>query len=141
MSGAVVLLTGRSFAGTTTLAAELVKALPADLLSFDAINEERGLHGGAGIPTEEWARTKETAQTRVRAALRSARTVVVDDTSSPRFLRDECGLRQRRPARASYSSTSTPPPARSGGAASRTVGPGTVGGPSAAGHQPAVESN
>lgn len=36
----------------------------------------------------EWVRTGEIATRRVRAALHLGRSVIVDDTSSPRFLRD-----------------------------------------------------
>jgi gluconate kinase len=57
-------------------------------VSLDAINEERGLYGGDGIPLAEWARTNELARERVLAQLDHNNTAIVDDTSSPRFLRD-----------------------------------------------------
>lgn len=56
VSGRLLLLCGRSFSGKTTLARVLADALPAVVVSLDAINDERGLHGGDGIPVEEWAR-------------------------------------------------------------------------------------
>ena len=84
----LVVMCGRSFSGKSTLAAALADALPAELVSLDAINEERGLHGGDGIPVSEWMRTNDEASARVAGLLRAGRTVVVDDTSSPRFLRD-----------------------------------------------------
>lgn len=88
----IVLLCGRSFSGKSTIAAGLAQSLPAVVVSLDVINAERGLHGGNGVPVEEWKRTHEIAQARVREAVDSRARVVIDDTSSPRFLRD--GWRQ-----------------------------------------------
>ena len=70
------------------LARALTDALPGTAISLDSINHERDLHGGQGIPVEEWARTHELARERATAALTRDDTVIVDDTSSPRFLRD-----------------------------------------------------
>ncbi len=84
----IVLLCGRSFSGKSTLAEALARQLPATVVSLDAINAERGLHGGQGIPIDEWSRTNEVARDRTRAGIADGVTVVVDDTSSPRFLRD-----------------------------------------------------
>lgn len=86
---ALVLTCGLSFSGKSTLADGLSKALAAELLSLDQINEERGLHGGQGIPLEEWAATNRIAHECARALLADGRHVVVDDTGSPRFIRDE----------------------------------------------------
>lgn len=86
---ALVLTCGLSFSGKSTLAAGLSNALAAELLSLDQINEERGLHGGQGIPLEEWAATNRIAHERARGLLADGRHVVVDDTGSPRFIRDE----------------------------------------------------
>jgi predicted kinase len=88
MTGRLVLLCGRSFSGKSTVAASLAGYLPGSVVSLDAINEERGLHGGEGIPLSEWARTNDLARERVLARLRDDETVIVDDSSSPRFLRD-----------------------------------------------------
>ncbi|MBT2530617.1 ATP-binding protein [Arthrobacter sp. ISL-48] len=88
-NGQLVLLCGRSFSGKSTVALQLSTALPADVVSLDMINEERGLFGGQGVPVEEWIRTHEIATAEVLELLSRARTVVVDDTSSPRFLRDK----------------------------------------------------
>ncbi|MCR2825335.1 AAA family ATPase [Microbacterium sp. zg.Y909] len=84
----LILMCGLSFSGKSTFAVLLADELRADLISLDAINAERGLYGGQGIPVEEWARTNETAQTRAAEALRAGRDVVIDDTGSPRFIRD-----------------------------------------------------
>lgn len=62
--------------------------MPARIVSLDEINERRGLWGGDGIPVQEWVRTHELASAEVRELLRSGTSVVVGDTSSPRFLRD-----------------------------------------------------
>jgi predicted kinase len=86
--GQLVLLCGRSFSGKTTLALQLSAALPADVVSLDSINEERGLLGGQGVAVEEWIRTHKIATEQVLGLLSRGRTVVVDDTSSLRFLRD-----------------------------------------------------
>lgn len=86
---ALVLTCGLSFAGKSTLAGRLADDLPAHLVSLDRINEERGLDGGQGIPRDEWANTNRIAHQRASAMLESGRHVVVDDTGSPRFIRDE----------------------------------------------------
>lgn len=85
----MVLMCGLSFAGKSTLAVQLAEALPASLISLDLINEERGLHGGEGIPLEEWAETNRIAHERGRDQLDAGQHVVVDDTGSPRFIRDQ----------------------------------------------------
>jgi predicted kinase len=84
----LVLLCGTSFSGKSTVARVLAERLPARVVSLDEINERRGLWGGDGIPVEEWMRTHELARAEVRELLGSGTSVVVDDTSSPRFLRD-----------------------------------------------------
>jgi predicted kinase len=78
---------GRSFSGKSTLALALADRLGAQRVSLDAINEERGLRGGDGIPVSEWMRTNDEASAHVEEALSAGRAVIVDDTSSPRFLR------------------------------------------------------
>lgn len=88
MPGSIVLLTGRSFSGKSTAAALLGAALPATTLAYDAINAERGLRSGDGVPVAEWLRTNDEAHERARTLLADGAAVVVDDTSSPRFLRD-----------------------------------------------------
>jgi gluconate kinase len=89
---------GASFSGKSTVAQAIAPALQAVIVSLDEINERRGLWGGDGIPVEEWVRTNALASDEVRALLAARRNVVVDDTSSLRFLRDawrtladECG--------------------------------------------------
>lgn len=89
MTGRMVLLCGRSFSGKSTVATHLAAALGGRIVSFDGINAERGLWGGDGVPVSEWARTVEIAHDRVAAAVREGTTIVIDDTSSPRFLRDD----------------------------------------------------
>lgn len=85
---ALTLMCGLSFSGKSTLAVRLAQELPAQLMSLDLINAERGLDGGQGIPSEEWARTNRIAHERARAFLADGHHVVVDDTGSPRFVRD-----------------------------------------------------
>ncbi|MCU1422665.1 MAG: hypothetical protein JWN36_2316 [Microbacteriaceae bacterium] len=84
----LALMCGLSFAGKSTFAALLAAELDAELVSLDAINAERGLDGGQGIPVTEWAETNRIAHARVARLLRDGSHVVVDDTGSPRFIRD-----------------------------------------------------
>lgn len=88
MAARLVLLCGTSFSGKSTIARELAPRLGARIVSLDEINERRGLWGGDGIPVEEWRRTHELAAVEVREQLGAAASVIVDDTSSLRFLRD-----------------------------------------------------
>lgn len=88
MPGRLVLLCGRSFSGKSTVARALGAGLPGVVVSLDEINTERGLDGGQGIPIEEWGRTNVIARERVTDELSRDNTVIVDDTGSPRFLRD-----------------------------------------------------
>ena len=88
VTGQLVLLCGKSFSGKSTIGSALADVLSAAVVSLDAINAERGLWGGAGIPVSEWARTNDIAHERVRTQLGAGKTVIVDDTSFPRFLRD-----------------------------------------------------
>jgi len=84
----LVLLCGKSFSGKSTVARVLAPRLEARIVSLDEINERRGLWGGDGIPVEEWIRTHELASDEVLGLLSAGTSVVVDDTSSPRILRD-----------------------------------------------------
>jgi predicted kinase len=81
---------GLAFSGKSSAARTVAAELGTDLISLDAINHERGLRGGEGIPVEEWEKTSLIAMERLRAALLAGRSVVVDDTFSHRFLRDRC---------------------------------------------------
>lgn len=85
----IILLCGRSFSGKSTLAGGLAERLGASVVSLDSINAERGLQSGAGVPVSEWIRTHEVARERTSAAVARGATVIIDDTSSPRFLRDD----------------------------------------------------
>lgn len=82
------LLCGMAFSGKTTLASVLARHARALVVSLDEINASRGLHGGAGIPEGEWARTHREALRQIEAALEAGRSVIVDDTNCFRFLRD-----------------------------------------------------
>jgi predicted kinase len=85
----LILMCGLSFSGKSTLAGQLGRELKATVFSLDSINEERGLYGGQGIPVEEWVETNRLAQERCRAHLSADRNVIIDDTGSPRFIRDQ----------------------------------------------------
>jgi predicted kinase len=90
MSPRLVVLCGTSYSGKSSFALALAQDLDAHIVSLDEINDRRGLWGGDGIPVGEWQATHSIATTEVRALLTgtSATTVILDDTSSPRFLRD-----------------------------------------------------
>jgi predicted kinase len=80
---------GLAFSGKTTLAREITEFAGATYIGLDDINRERGLpHGGEGIPVEEWERTHGLAVERVEHLMRERATIVVDDTSNHRFLRE-----------------------------------------------------
>ena len=84
----VFLMCGLAFSGKTTVAKRIASEFDCDYISLDEINDERGLWGGHGIPSEEWERTHRTALTRMRDRLDSGGSVVVDDTNNLRWLRD-----------------------------------------------------
>ena len=88
MAPRLLLLCGTAFSGKSTLARSLAPQLPASIVSLDQINHRRGLWGGDGIPADEWIRTHQLASEEVRELLASGTSVIVDDTSSLRFLRD-----------------------------------------------------
>jgi len=82
------ILCGLPFSGKSTLAAALARWAGGEVVSLDAINAERGLFGGDGIPVEEWERTSAMAVRRAEEWLAGGTAVVLDDTTSRRFLRD-----------------------------------------------------
>ena len=86
----LLLLCGPAFSGKSTLAAHLAVHWGFQVVSLDAINARRHLHGGDGIPDEEWARTSALAREEVRALLAvPGSRVVVNDTLCFRFLRTD----------------------------------------------------
>lgn len=85
---ALILMCGMSFSGKSTLAKSLAYRLNASIVSLDDINTVRGLRGGQGMTGEQWADTHRIAQERVAQRLEARRVVIVDDTGSPRFIRD-----------------------------------------------------
>jgi 2-polyprenyl-3-methyl-5-hydroxy-6-metoxy-1,4-benzoquinol methylase/GNAT superfamily N-acetyltransferase len=86
----VFAMCGVAFAGKSTVARRLADALELTLISLDAINAERGLQGGEGIPDVRWEETSSIAMTRLRKCLEQGKGAVIDDTFSHRFLRDRC---------------------------------------------------
>jgi predicted kinase len=81
---------GLAFSGKSSVAAILVRELKTELISLDAINDERGLCGGEGMSDRQWEETSAIAMDRLRQWLQRGRSVVVDDTFSHRFLRERC---------------------------------------------------
>jgi predicted kinase len=90
VSQTVYAMCGLAFSGKSSVAAILMRELRTELISLDAINHERGLRGGEGIPDRQWKETSLIAMDRLRVLLQRGRSVVVDDTFSHRFLRDRC---------------------------------------------------
>jgi predicted kinase len=88
MSRELIALCGLAFSGKSTVAAKVAAALGADLVSYDAINAQRGFDGGKVIADAEWEKTSLMAAGSARMALANGRAVVVDDTFSHRLLRD-----------------------------------------------------
>jgi predicted kinase len=84
----LILMCGLSFSGKSTLAGQLGREFSAMVFSLDSINEERGLYGGQGIPVEGWVETNRLAEERCNAQLQAGRNVIIDDTGSPRFIRN-----------------------------------------------------
>jgi len=82
------LLSGLSFSGKSTLGGLLAERTGAGVVSLDAINSRRGLHGGDGIPDEDWLATHHLALAEVERLCRAGRPVIVDDTNCFRWLRD-----------------------------------------------------
>jgi predicted kinase len=78
---------GLSFSGKTTLARAIARAVRADYISLDDINEERGLCSGEGVPADEWERTSVIAVERTGRLLQAGRDVVLDDTLCYQWLR------------------------------------------------------
>ncbi|MEW6369057.1 MAG: ATP-binding protein [Acidobacteriota bacterium] len=85
----IYLLCGLAFAGKSTLARAIASRTGAVLVSLDAINERRGLHGGLGVPDAVWAEAHQTALRKAEDVVARGAPVVVDDTNCFRFLRDD----------------------------------------------------
>jgi predicted kinase len=83
----LLVLCGRSYAGKSMLA-DVLGLLGVRVVSLDEIMERRGLSSGDGLPLREWQRTHEIAVAETAELLDAGLTVAVDDTGSPRFLRD-----------------------------------------------------
>lgn len=81
---------GLSFSGKSTVAALLGDELTATVISLEAINAERGPYGGQRIPLAEWVKTSRIGRTKPAMHCSSTgRTVIIDDTGSARFIRDQ----------------------------------------------------
>lgn len=80
---------GRSFSGKSTHALEIARSHNAVIISLDEINLERGLVSGAGLEISDWIESTRIAHDRAAKFLRQGQSVVVDDTNSLKFLRDD----------------------------------------------------
>ena len=85
----IYLMCGLAFSGKSTLAARVAERIDACVVSLDQINASRGLHGGLGIPTEEWARSHRQALEQTEHLLHAGRSVIVDDTNCYRWMRED----------------------------------------------------
>jgi predicted kinase len=84
----LIALCGLAFSGKSTIARRVAAALGHALISYDAINAQRGFDGGKAIADQDWEKTSMMAAMQARATLTAERGVVVDDTFSHRFLRE-----------------------------------------------------
>lgn len=83
------LMCGLAFSGKTTLAQAILDSTGSTYVGLDDINRERGVaSGGEGLPVEEWERTHQLAIRRVERLMDDGATILVDDTSNLRFLRE-----------------------------------------------------
>ncbi len=83
------ILCGLPFAGKSSLARALAKAVSAAYVELDAINSERGLGlDGKRISAADWDETYRIAYQRIDGFLREARSVVYDSASFTRAQRD-----------------------------------------------------
>lgn len=85
----VYAMCGVAFSGKSTLARRIAESLLLSLISLDAINHERGLHGGEGMTVAQWEETSKDRHGAGAAGTQAERSVVVDDTFSHRFLREQ----------------------------------------------------
>jgi predicted kinase len=84
------ILCGLPFAGKSSLARALAKAVSAAYVELDAINGERGLGlDGKRISSLDWDETYRIAYQRIDGFLREERPVVYDSASFTRTQRDE----------------------------------------------------
>jgi len=68
----VYAMCGLAFSGKSSVAAILTRDLEAQLISLDAINDERGLRGGEGMSDRQWEETSAIAMDRLGALLQAA---------------------------------------------------------------------
>jgi len=82
------LICGLPFSGKSTLAARLAQWLGCPVVSFDAINQERGLHfaGERELTGAEWAETYAIARERVAERLKLGQDIILDIEFPPDVL-------------------------------------------------------
>ena len=88
MARELIAMCGLAFSGKSTIARRVATALDHALISYDAINAQRGFDGGKAIADAEWEKTSMMAAVQARTTLTAGRGVVIDDTFSHRFLRE-----------------------------------------------------
>lgn len=72
---------GYSFSGKSFLAKLIAGKTDAEIISLDAINEERGFDNNSEIPVEEWEKTHKVALERLESCLSLGKSVIIDDTN------------------------------------------------------------
>ncbi len=83
----LVVLCGPAYSGKSSLAAALA-AFGWTIVSLDEILRANGHEPAGGLPVERWHEAFDVATERVKRALATGATVVVDDTACYRFLRE-----------------------------------------------------
>ena len=73
MSRELITTCGLAFSGKSTVARKVAAALDAELVSYDAINAQRGFDGGKVVADSEWEKTSLMAAGSARAAIANGR--------------------------------------------------------------------
>jgi predicted kinase len=83
----LLLMCGPSFSGKTTLSKRIAETIGCKRISFDELNEKRGLICAEFIPPEEWGKTSNEAIDLMKIEMERGSIILIDDTFCFEFLR------------------------------------------------------
>jgi predicted kinase len=83
------LMCGLAFSGKTVLSKKLAEKAHCLRISFDEMNEKRGLISGENIPQEEWAKTSDEALSQIKLEMEKNINIIIDDSFPFRFIRND----------------------------------------------------